>query len=55
MDTAYRTKMTLIHTLQEIEKSPNAAEQEEKINKLREDILEQITVYREAKQEYSGI
>jgi hypothetical protein len=31
MDTAYRTKMALIHALTEIQNGPNAAEQEEKI------------------------
>jgi hypothetical protein len=31
MDTAYRTKMALIHALKELENGPNAAESEEKI------------------------
>lgn len=55
MDKSYRTKMSLIHALNEIKNGPNAAEQEEKIQKLNEDIVEQITIYKEAKKEYTDI
>lgn len=55
MDKSYRTKMSLIHALNEIKNGPNAAEQEEKIQKLNEDIIEQITIYKEAKKEYTDI